>query len=155
MKDESNYTKQNKENYHIEEEKNCIVSINVTDYNTENIQVYCFNGNSKIFVRFYEDEKINILDDNFKNVSEIFVKNKNNKIVEIKLDKNIIKRLNEIKKLSINLARDFKYIRVDWMILKNSTLEKIFFEELTFTPYAGYNKFTEKGNKYLGSLLKI
>ena len=45
------------------------------------------------------------------------------------------KNLDEIKKLSIKLAKGFKFVRVDWYLINN---DKIKISELTFTPASGF-----------------
>ncbi len=44
----------------------------------------------------------------------------------------------EFKQTAVNLSKiladNFKFVRVDWMIYKN----KLYFEEMTFTPFSGY-----------------
>ena len=46
-------------------------------------------------------------------------------------------QLAELLKLSDKLSEDFKYVRVDFYIIKN----QIYFGELTFVPTAGFNPF--------------
>ena len=58
----------------------------------------------------------------------------------------------KILELSEELAKEFDFVRVDWMLYQN----KLYFEELTFTPYSGFIKFlNEKFNFRLGNLLKL
>ena len=56
------------------------------------------------------------------------------------------------KELSKKIAQDLNFVRVDWMIYKG----KLYFEELTFTPYAGFRNFKSKKNELkLGELINL
>ena len=58
----------------------------------------------------------------------------------------------EAIELSKTLSKDFVFVRVDWLLHKN----KIFFNEMTFTPHSGYYNFSnENADAYLGSLIDI
>ena len=71
----------------------------------------------------------------------------NNIIKNDKADK-ILKKAVELSRV---LSKEFNFVRVDWLINNN----KLYFNELTFTPYSGFIKFDKKWNKKLGSWIKI
>lgn len=48
--------------------------------------------------------------------------------------------LPEVLNLSRKLADKFKLVRIDWLVFKN----KLYFNELTFTPYSGMVNFNDK-----------
>ncbi len=109
------------------------------------VNIYCFNGASKIIIKFFDENKMSIYDEKFKQMENIFGF-KDEKI--IMQPDNII---NQSIDLSIKLAKPFNFVRVDWMIYKN----KLYFEELTFTPYSGFIHFNKRWNLELGELLNI
>ena len=45
----------------------------------------------------------------------------------------------------------FNFVRVDWLVFNN----KLYFNELTFTPYSGFIKFDKKWNLKIGSWMNI
>ena len=60
-------------------------------------------------------------------------------------------KVKETYRLSKILSKNFKLVRVDWMVFK----EKLYFEEMTFTPYSGFLKLDNKLQKKLGKLLDL
>ena len=142
-------------NYRNIEPKILIEPLLRDEINTEpiKINVYCFNGVPEIFIRFYDSNKMNIYDKNFEPMDNIFNFAEEN----IKCETgNIINQkkisLEEISRLSKQLAKDFCFVRVDWMIYQN----KLYFEELTFTPYSGFHNFEKpEYNLKLGELMNI
>ena len=115
------------------------------DIPCEEIQVYCFSGVPKLILRIQDknttlyDEKLNIIDD-ILSIGDIKVN---------KLSNNLIKQTFVCSK---QLSKDFEFVRVDWMINK----DKLYFEELTFTPYSGFNKyFNKKFNIKLGKFINL
>ena len=118
------------------------------DIPDETIQVYCFNSIPELIIRFEKgtenntnlyDKEMNVTDD-----------------VLSYGDKNIHKLSDDFIKqtfvYSKQLSKDFEFVRVDWMIYKN----KLYFEELTFTPYSGFNKnLNQKYNKKFGKLMTL
>ena len=128
-------------NYHGIEPKILIecLMLNNSNKNNEAIQVYCFYGIPKLILRIEEgtnnkttlyNEKLNIIDDVLSTGDE-------------KVNKPPDKLINQSFDLSKKLCKDFNFVRVDWMVFKNS----LYFEELTFTPYSGYCNFTNQINK--------
>lgn len=71
---------------------------------------------------------------------------------DIKEDIELPKHFNEMKKMSEKLAKDFKFVRVDWFEVNG----KIYFGELTFTPSGALMKISpEKFDYELGKKLNI
>ena len=107
-------------------------SINIV---SEELQVYCFNGEPKYIVKQPEISSYNFYEKNLKTIDEI-------------KDKNELLAV----KLSSKLSNNINFVRVDWMKYQ----DKIYFGEMTFTPYSGFAKFKdEKCNIELGKLIKI
>ena len=111
------------------------------------VEVYCFNGIPKIIKKVHNDipNKLSMYDENLNNIDLKFLDKEF--LVDIPLD--------EISKqtidLSINLSKDFKFVRCDWLIFDN----KIYFNELTFTPNSGLTRFDKKWNEKLGSWINL
>ncbi len=113
------------------------------------LNVYCFNGVPKIYQIFDYKKHVSSFDENFKNININF--SDENELVYAEPCHEVLK---EAEKLSAVLAKEFKFVRVDWMIKDN----KLYFEEMTFTPYSGYIFFPEYHNKWqnaLGRLLNL
>ena len=108
------------------------------------IHVHCFSSNPEFLIFFdnirnkkvFYDKELNIISDD-----ELFTANIDNKI------------LNQIFVLSLKLSRklseNFSFVRVDWMFFG----EKLYFEELTFTPHSGFCPL--KKDIEIGKLLNI
>ena len=118
----------------------------------EDIHVYCFKGEPKIIVKFYNTKEMSIWNENLNSINDIFV-SKNLIIKDINtLTKQMFVLLNEILRLSKQLSKDFNFLRCDWVIYQN----KLYFEELTFTPYSGFMKFkTQKNGLEIGEMLNL
>ena len=114
----------------------------------DEIFVYCFNGKAKYIVCLYAqgkegitpyDEELNITEDIFGNSETI-------------IQKPVSEKVRKAIELSEKLSDDFCFVRVDWMTYKN----KLYFEELTFTPYSGFQKLkTPEYDLKLGSLINL
>ncbi len=116
------------------------------DKTSETINIYCFNGNPQIIIHFFDDKKMSIWDENFKPMENIFDFSEEN--IKKEAD-NLIKQAFVLSK---QLAVDFCFVRVDWMIFKH----RIYFEELTCTPYSGFNVLKDMTvNLKLGKLINI
>ena len=109
----------------------------------QKLNVYCFNGIPKTFIKFFDNHKMSIWDEEFHSMENIFGFHEEN--INLPFDE----YLNQSIDLSKKLARNFDFVRVDWMIFKN----KLYFEELTFTPYSGFHKIDKKNNYELGNFL--
>ena len=53
--------------------------------------------------------------------------------------------------LSKILSKDFKLVRVDWMQYNN----RLYFNEMTFTPFSGFFMLNNDWNNKLGSMLNL
>ena len=137
--------------YHGIEPKILIEPLLRDEINTapREIEVYCFNGKPKIFVsvRYAEKREICYYDENFNYIDLILHPDGNNEIKREKADDLI----NQTFDLSKQLSMKFAFVRIDWLIFQN----KIYFNELTFTPYSGFIKFNKKWNLKLGSWINI
>ncbi|MEG0034415.1 MAG: ATP-grasp fold amidoligase family protein [Bacilli bacterium] len=61
-------------------------------------------------------------------------------------------KINEIIEISENLSKDFKFVRVDFYVIRN----KVIFGELTFTPTGGFDTgFTKELDIWLGSQIDL
>ena len=117
-------------------------------HNPAEINVYCFNGIPKLVMKqcIYDelsyccyDEKFNVIEPIFTGVEDTYICQNADENIKIAFE------------LSKKLSRDFKFVRADWMIYQN----KIYFGELTFTPYSGFTHLSVDWNKKLGSWLEI
>ncbi len=119
----------------------------------EEYEVYCFNSEPKISQKCYrknsqDNRHVNSFDCYFKPVNLKFIKND---VLEYSEADNYLK---EAVKLSKILAQDFKFVRVDWM--KNK--DKLYFAEMTFTPYSGFYEFDDEYKSWLlrlGNMLDL
>ena len=118
------------------------------DINTpvREIEVYCFSGKPKILVKFNANNTINIWNEKLTPMDNIFDFTEEN--IKIEAD-NLLKQSYDLSK---KLSKDFSFVRVDWMIYKN----KLYFEELTFTPYSGMIYFQNSDYSIkLGNYIKL
>ena len=116
------------------------------DKTAEEINVYCFIGEPEYVLKKYGNEKaVSIYDKNFNLSFDIF------NTLEEKIDKPADELIKQTFDLSKKLAKNFIFVRVDWMIYQN----KIYFEEMTFTPHSGFHNFTNKKNIKLGNLVNL
>ncbi len=119
------------------------------------IEVWCFNGKAKIIQKYknHKDDKnrhriVSSFDENFNRYDVKFLQT--NEIIPSNPDEQLILA----KKLSEILADNFKFVRVDWIINNN----KLYFSEMTFTPYSGYIFFPENNDKFqreIGNMLNL
>ena len=110
--------------------------------------VYCFNSVPKIYETMLNTKMKTccIYDENF-NISPLRLIN-GAVYKEIAPDENLKKAV----RLSEVLAKDFKFVRVDWYRYKG----KLYFEEMTFTPFSGFIPFEdEKFDTDLGNMLNL
>ncbi|MBR1942980.1 hypothetical protein IJ843_04525, partial [bacterium] len=113
------------------------------------IEVYCFNGKPKIFVsvRYGNPREISYYDENFNQIDLILHPDGKNVIKNEKADCFIKQTFD----LSNQLSKNFNFVRVDWLVFNN----KLYFNELTFTPYSGFNVFDKNKAIYIGSLINL
>ena len=113
---------------------------------SKEIHVYCFNGKAKYFIKLHNEREITIFNENLKYVDDILCNG------DVKVFENLDDYINQtlILKLSEKLSQNFKFVRIDWMIYQN----KLYFEEMTFTPYSGFNaRLKNKFNVNFGNLI--
>lgn len=117
----------------------------------QEIEVYCFNGVPKIIQKVvkastetYSD--VCVWDENYNELSNVqLMLGLNN--VSVPVDET----LKLAVQLSAELAKGFKLVRVDWILYNN----KVYFNEMTFTPMSGFGKLDKNLNKKLGSMLNL
>ena len=113
-------------------------------------EVLCFNGEPKyICIKYFQDKNFHISWYNTDFQLENFkLEYDAGKTAEIDINK-----AKEIIELSKKLSNGFKLVRCDFEISNNS---KIYFEEMTFTPYSGFRNFEPREYNYIiGDLLKL
>ena len=132
--------------------------------NPREIEIYCFNGIPKIYVnvKYGIKREITFYNEDFSFSDLILHPDGNNEIKKEEPD-DLLKHAVELSRILClknpspqpSPARGegaiFNFVRTDWLIYKN----KLYFNELTFTPYSGFIKFDKKWNKKLGSWLEI
>ena len=129
-----------------------LLRVNVNE-ECEETDVYCFNSEPEIINCHCRDIETGIrkavtFDKNFNSLDLKFLNE------DVNIEKPINEHIKKAVELSRVLAKDFKLVRVDWMIYK----DKLYFEEMTFTPYSGFVVFSqnyEKWNKKLGEMLNL
>ncbi len=112
------------------------------------IEVYCFNSRPEIIqrIKYAKPRTVSVYDKNF---NELDIKFKPDyQIVFQPYDNN----LKLAVCLSDKLCGGFKLVRIDWMIYNG----RIYFNEMTFTPFSGFYEFEDKSlNMKLGSMLNL
>ncbi len=111
----------------------------------QEIEIWCFNGKAKIIQKCKYINKNNknlyrqicSYDENFNYFDVRFYKT--NEILHTEPDE----ILRQAKVLSEKLAKTFKFVRVDWLIHQ----DKLYFQEMTFTPHSGFIIFPENHNE--------
>ena len=111
------------------------------------LELYCFEGKVKVIKKIHNNpaEKISMLDENFSNLDFTFLEK------EILFEDKVDLILKKAVALSEKLSEKFHFARLDWIIFKN----KLYFNEITFTPYSGFIVFDKKWNSKLGKLINI
>ena len=148
------------------------------------IEVYCFNAQPKIFVnvKYGKQREISYYDENFNSIDLILHPDENNLIKNEKADYLIKQTFDLSAKLCITNPSPhpstqynrcisftqlepslvqlypsrgegvlFNFVRIDWLVFNN----KLYFNELTFTPYSGFMRFDKKWNLKLGSWINL
>ncbi len=110
------------------------------------IQIYCFGGIPQIIIWLQNINQITIYDNNLEISDDLFDFSEHK----------IVTQPNDLIKKSVGLSKklcgSFNFVRVDWMIYQN----KLYFEELTFTPYSGFYKFKNLKNELqLGNFISL
>ncbi len=113
------------------------------------IEMLCFNG-LPFYTSLRHNSNIitNILNSDIENESKVLENISKNFNFEFS---SALKTANNLSKI---LAKDFKCVRIDWMLYK----DKLYFVEMTFTPYSGYIFFSEKEEEIqckLGKMINL
>ena len=113
------------------------------------IEIFCFNGIPKIYIDIRLEGKTRICTYNKDySYSDLVLKEEDEEFMcNLEVDE-ILKQTVELSK---ELSKDFKFVRVDFMVNEN----KLYFEELTFSAYSGFSLMSEKWNRKLGGFLNI
>ena len=112
------------------------------------IEVYCFNGEPKYTqkIRYAETREVSVYDEKLKLTDLKFMPN------YVQINEPVDEIVREAVHLSKSLAEKFKLVRVDWIVCGG----KLYFNEMTFTPFSGFYDFEDKNwDIKLGNLLKI
>ncbi len=114
------------------------------------IEIYCFNGEPKIIqkIKYYAPPIVSTYDDKFNNLNFKF---KEHYVLEHEPVDNIIINATSLSK---KLAKNFKLVRVDWLVYNN----QLYFNEMTFTPFSGFIDFPieyKDWNLKLGKMLNL
>lgn len=115
------------------------------------IEVMCFNSNPKI-IKTYDNnsEATCFYDENYNSIDLKLIDNNNIKYENTSPNET----LKVAAELSEKLAKDFKFVRVDWFLYDGN----LYFNEMTFTPFSGYFRFPqgyEHWDKKLGDMLNL
>ena len=118
-------------------------------FKDKGMRVFCFNSQPKIIYYFEGDIASNnrifsAFDENYKPTDLSF--GNDGRYVNKEADE-IIKKAVDLSKI---LAKDFKFVAVDWFIFQ----DKLYFEEMTFTPYSGFF-FNDKSDIKMGMMLNL
>ena len=101
---------------------------------SQEIYFFCFHGEPKYAIKMYNPKQVSTYDENLKITEDVFDTD----------EKNLPAEADELLKytysLSKRLSKDFKFVRVDWIIYQ----KKPYFCELTFTPFSGFRKFKKE-----------
>ena len=114
----------------------------------EEIEIYCFNGEPKIFqkIRYTNPREVSIFDKKYEHINLKFLPEY--ELVQEEADE----KIKEAVELSKELAKGFKLVRADWLKYQN----QIYFNEMTFTPFSGFYRFDdERWNRKLGDMLNL
>ena len=113
------------------------------------IEVYCFNGIPKVFADIHLDKGVRICtyNEDF-SYADLVLKPEDKELMKEFPADEILKQSIDLSK---KLSKDFRFVRVDWMCQKS----KLYFEELTFTPYSGFSGFDKKWNLKMGNWVNL
>ena len=110
------------------------------------IQVYVFNSMPEFIIKLHNENQITIYDKNLNITEDLFG------FREEKIKCSADELIKQAFDLSKELAKDFNFVRVDWLIYNN----RLYFGELTFTPFSGFFKFKNRENNLkLGEMINL
>ncbi len=119
----------------------------IDDVNPIEYEIYCFNGKPKIYQKIVYSlpPLCSVYNEDYSESDIVF-----NLMYSKKYEpaQEILKEAVEKSKI---LANGFKLVRVDWLLYN----QKVYFNEMTFTPFSGYCKMDKNVNLKLGKMLKI
>lgn len=129
------------------------------DYRLTEVSVYCFNGSPEIIQlttfcnqdtcfenRMYQ---FNTFYDKYWQIQEFSVDEK-----PCKLLMKPIRHFYPILKISQELSKSFKFVRVDFLLANRD--KDLYFQEMTFTPYSGFRRiYPDIYDRKLGDLLEL
>lgn len=100
-------------------------------------EVYCFNSEPELLNKVY----------NTMPRFQVYAYNKDYSVSPVKINSEYIynydapidDNLKKAAELSKVLSKDFKFVRVDWLVYE----DKFYFNEMTFTPLAGFYRFED------------
>ena len=119
-----------------------------SEYSVE-YEVYCFNGEPQIMqkIKHSVPAEYSLYDKDFA-ISPIVFNPSHVLVEEQYIDENL-KKAAELAKV---LSKDFKLVRVDWLVQG----DKFYFNEMTFTPYSGFYVFDNRDvDVKLGKMLNL
>ena len=128
------------------------------NYRLTEVSIFCFNGNPEIIqvTSFYELDKKKTKRYQFNTFYDKYWQK-----LDFSVDKPActillppLRHFYILLKLSKELSKDFKFVRIDFML---ANMDKdIYFQEMTFTPYSGFRKiYPAKYDRKLGDLLTL
>lgn len=112
------------------------------------IEVYCFNSKPKIIQKicYSFPRGVSIFNEKFEHIDLKF------KPDYLMIQEDADTKIKLAAALSEVLSENFKLVRVDWLIYQN----KLYFNEMTFTPFSGFYDFEDKKWDYkLGDMLSL
>lgn len=120
--------------------------IQTKDEYLSEFEIYCFNGKPKIVqkVIYSNPARRSVWNESFETSTVCFDSIPN--IVEAASDE--IKKATELSGI---LAKDFKLVRVDWILGDRG----LYFNEMTFTPYSGFIPLKIENEQLLGDYLDL
>lgn len=127
-------------------------------FKDKQIRIFCFNSQPKIICYFESDGISNnricsTFDENYKptdlnfSIDGRYTYKIPDEISKREEADDILKNAFELSKI---LAKDFKFVAIDWFIYQ----DKLYFEEMTFTPYSGFF-FKEDLDIKMGKMLNL
>ncbi len=114
----------------------------------QEIEIYCFNGIPQIFqkIKYDENAEVSVFNNKYENINLKFL---NSYILKKEAADD---KLKQAVSLSEKLSKDFKLVRVDWLLYK----DQLYFNEMTFTPFSGHYFFEDNSWNYkLGDMLNL
>ncbi len=116
------------------------------------LEIWCFNGvpvlSQQIKKKIGTSRMVSTYDKNFNNIDLKFLSS------DILMNWEVNPILLKAFELSKILAEEFCFVRIDWMVHN----DKLYFSEMTFTPFSGFISFPEEYSEWqlkLGNMLNL